>query len=53
MAITSNRMVEHLWTPAIGEEFVCCQERGKDHNKHAVAVHAEGVDVLGHLPGEI
>ena len=38
--------------PAIGEEFVCDQVRGNDHDKHAVSVHKEGKDVLGHLPRE-
>ena len=41
---------KEVWAPTIGEEFVCGQEWGNDHDRHTVSVHKEGEDVLGHLP---
>ena len=37
----------------VWEEFVSRQEQGNDHDRHAVVVHREGEDVLGHLPHEV
>ena len=45
--------LKDIRTPAIGEEFVCGQEWDNDHDRHAVVVHRDGEDVLGHLPREI
>ena len=52
-AVRGYHIYKEVWTPAIGEEFVCRQERDNDHDRHAVSVHKEGDDVLGHLPREI
>ncbi len=52
-AVRGYHIYKEVWTPAIGEEFVCRQERDNDHDRHAVSVHKEGHDVLGHLPCEI
>ena len=38
-AVRGYHVYKDIWTPAIGEEFVCRQERGNDHDRHAVAVH--------------
>ena len=52
-AVRGYHIYKEVWPPAIGEEFVCRQERDNDHDRHAVSVHKEGDDVLGHLPREI
>ena len=36
----------------MSKEFICYQEQGNSHNRHAVAVHG-GEDVLGQLPRKI
>ena len=48
IAVRGYHVYKDIWTPAIGEEFVCCQEWGNDHDRHAVAVHGDGEDVFGH-----
>ena len=52
-AVCGYHVYKEVWAPAIGKEFVCRQERENDHDRHAVSVHKEGKDVLGHLPREI
>ena len=52
-AVRGYHIYKEVWARAIGEEFVCRQERGNDYDRHAVSVHKEGEDVLGHLPREI
>ena len=52
-AVRGYHVYKEVWALVIGEEFVCRQERGNDHDRHAVSVHKEGKDVLGHLPREI
>ena len=53
MAVRGYHVYKEVWAPAIGEKFVCRQERGNDHDRHTVSVHEEEEDVLGHLPREI
>ena len=52
-AVCSYHVYKDIWTPAISEVFVCGQEWDNDHDRHAVAVHGDGEDVLGDLPREI
>ena len=47
-AVRGYHVYKDIWTPTIGEEFVCRQEWGNDHDRHAVAVHGDGEDVFGH-----
>jgi hypothetical protein len=52
-AIRGYHVYKDVWTPTISEAFICQQERDKDKDSYAVAVHKEdGSDVLGHLPRE-
>ena len=51
--VCGYHVYKEVWASAIGKEFVCRQERGNDHDRHAVSVHKEGEDVLEHLPREI
>ena len=52
-AVCSYHVYKDIRTPAISEVFVCGQEWGNDHDRHAVAVHGDGEDELGDLPCEI
>ena len=51
--VRGYHVYKEVWALAIGKEFVCHQDRGSDHDRHAVSVHEEEEDVLGHLPREI
>ena len=51
-AVRGYHVYKEVWAPAIGEEFVCGQDWGNDHDRHAVVVHKEGKNVLGHTPSE-
>ena len=51
-AVRGYHVYREVWAPAIGEEFVCGQDRGNNHDRHVVSVHKEGKDVLGYLPRE-
>ena len=48
-AVHGYHVYKEVWEPAIGEEIVCGQEQGNDHERHAILVHKEGENVLGHL----
>ena len=48
-AVRGYHIYKEVRAPTIGEEFVCSQEWGNDHDRHTVSVHREGKDVLGHL----
>ena len=41
-AIWAFQVYEDTWTPTIGEEFVCSQERANKHDARAVAVYGVG-----------
>ena len=43
---------QDIWEPVIGEELECTQEPGNLHDRYAVAVLKEGIDV-GHVPRKI
>ena len=53
-AIRGYHIYKDVWTPTIGEAFLCQQERDNDKDRYAVAVYKEeGSGVLGHLPMKI
>ena len=41
-AVRGYHMYKEVWAPTIGEEIVCGQKWGNDHDRHAVSVHKEG-----------
>ena len=53
-AVRGYHVYKDSWMPTIGEEFVCRQEHGNVHDRHAVAVYGDGDGTLanGHLPRE-
>ena len=53
-AVRGYHVYKDSWTPTIGEEFVCRQERRNVHDRHAVAVYGGGDGTLanGQLPRE-
>ena len=50
-AIRGFHVYQHVWSPVIGEEFICQREENEHDN--AVAVVIEDSETCGHLPREI
>ena len=51
-AVHCYHVYKDVWTHSISKEFICYQEQGNNHVRHAVAVHG-GEGVLGQLPRKI
>ena len=51
--ITGHHIYKGIWTPVLGEVFVCCPDVGNSHDVHAVKVINSSGVTIGRVPHEL